>query len=139
MNINLVDLYFFISFLCCNKTCDGLKQKSYPAVPAFQILFNNWSIIKKKDKWDSCNFPICKMLRLKRVETLIPGLWMAWILIFTYWWKYVSTHRHIWHILHYMVIDQWSSFRPKALTRARKAPARSIRWRNLFIKHITRF
>ena len=35
-------------------------------------------------------------------------------------------HRHIWHILHYMFIDQWSSFRPNALTRPRKAPARSI-------------
>ena len=32
----------------------------------------------------------------------------------------------IWHILHYMVIDQWSGFRPNALTHPRKAPARSI-------------
>ena len=37
-------------------------------------------------------------------------------------WK----HRHIWHILHYTVIDQWSGFRPSALTCPRKAPARSI-------------
>ena len=38
----------------------------------------------------------------------------------------VLTHQHIWHILHYMVIDQWSGFHPSALTRPRKAPARSI-------------
>ena len=37
-----------------------------------------------------------------------------------------QSHWHIWHILHYTVIDQWSGFRPNALTRPRKAPARSI-------------
>ena len=35
-------------------------------------------------------------------------------------------HQHIWHILHYTVQDQWSGFSPSALTRPRKAPARSI-------------
>ena len=38
----------------------------------------------------------------------------------------VPTHQHIWHIILYTVIDQWSGFRPGTLTRPKKAPAKSI-------------
>ena len=54
-------------------------------------------------------------------ETIFCGGWFFLSPVLIMW-----ENRHIWHILHYTVIDQWSGFRHNVLTCPRKAPARSI-------------